>query len=65
MLRRRRLIAEEVTRFSDTEILCITADLTLDLTTDAVDYLKSVGFWPQEDNGSMPLLEHLTFEKIR
>ena len=58
------LIATEVMRFSDTEILCITSDLGLNLTSEGTDYLKSVGFWPSDEK-SMPLLNHLTFEKIR
>lgn len=58
------LIATEVMRFSESEILCVTSDLSLDLTSKGTDYLESVGFWPTKDEKSMPLLDHLTFEKI-
>ena len=34
------------------------------LTSKGTDYLESVGFWPTKDEKSMPLLDHLTFEKI-
>ena len=57
------LIATEVMRFSDTEILCITSDLGLNLTSEGTDYLKSVGFWPSDEK-SMPLLNHLTLSLI-
>ena len=58
------LLATEIQRFSDNEILCLTDDLTLDITSDKVEYMQSVGFWPAEDDLSMPLLKHLTFEKL-
>ena len=58
------LLATEIQRFSENEILCLTGDLSLDISLDQLEYMRSVGFWPAEDDLSMPLLEHLTFEKI-
>ena len=56
-------LATEVHRFSDHEILCKIGDLSIDITSKSVDYMKKAGFWSESEN-SLTLLDHLTFEKI-
>lgn len=38
-------------------------DLSIDITSKSVDYMKKAGFWSESEN-SLTLLDHLTFEKI-
>ena len=58
------ILAEEVYRFNDHEIICITSDLDMMLPEKSINYMKSVGYYPKAD-GKLELLDHLTFEKIR
>ena len=58
------ILAEEVYRFNDHEIICITSDLDMMLPEKSINYMKSVGYYRKRTE-KLELLDHLTFEKIR
>lgn len=58
------ILANEVYRFNNGEIVYMFSDLDMMLSEKSINYMKSVGFYPKE-YGKLELIDHLTFEKIR